>query len=85
MFHTCFESMHGIDPAHLIPPDKWWLVHAAGLQLSGTMHHVWWERCRLTPDDALAYLREVKKRFQGKSDVVYDTFLDIMKEFKSGG
>jgi hypothetical protein len=37
---------------------------------------------RLTTNDALTYLREVKNRFQDNKDV-YDTFLEIMKEFKA--
>jgi len=37
---------------------------------------------RLTTHDALSYLREVKQRFAGDKRV-YDTFLNIMKEFKA--
>lgn len=37
---------------------------------------------RLTTNDALTYLREVKTRFQNDKQV-YDTFLEIMKEFKA--
>ena len=37
---------------------------------------------RLTTHDALSYLREVKARFAGDRRV-YDTFLEIMKEFKA--
>ncbi len=37
---------------------------------------------KLTTNDALTYLREVKNRFAEKKDV-YDTFLEIMKEFKA--
>jgi len=37
---------------------------------------------RLTTNDALTYLRDVKNKFADKKDV-YDTFLEIMKEFKS--
>ncbi len=37
---------------------------------------------RLTTNDALSYLREVKNRFADKKEV-YDTFLEIMKEFKA--
>lgn len=37
---------------------------------------------RLTTNDALTYLREVKNRFADKKEV-YDTFLEIMKEFKA--
>lgn len=37
---------------------------------------------RLTTNDALTYLREVKVRFQNDKQV-YDTFLEIMKEFKA--
>ncbi|KXZ56798.1 hypothetical protein GPECTOR_1g719 [Gonium pectorale] len=36
---------------------------------------------KLTTLDALSYLREVKNRFADRKEV-YDTFLDIMKEFK---
>lgn len=39
-------------------------------------------RPALTTDDALLYLRQVKQRFQHRKEV-YDTFLDIMKDFKS--
>jgi hypothetical protein len=42
---------------------------------------------RLTTNDALSYLRDVKNRFVDQKEV-YETFLDIMKEFKaarSGG
>ncbi|KAI8469341.1 MAG: hypothetical protein J3K34DRAFT_522233 [Monoraphidium minutum] len=37
---------------------------------------------RLTTNDALTYLRDVKNKFADKKDV-YDTFLEIMKEFKA--
>ncbi|KAG2499920.1 hypothetical protein HYH03_002207 [Edaphochlamys debaryana] len=37
---------------------------------------------KLTTNDALSYLREVKNRFADNKDV-YDTFLEIMKEFKA--
>lgn len=37
---------------------------------------------RLTTHDALSYLREVKQRFANDKRV-YDTFLNIMKEFKA--
>lgn len=37
---------------------------------------------RLTTVDALTYLREVKTRFHDQKDI-YDTFLEIMKEFKA--
>mmetsp|Transcript_2091 Transcript_2091/g.7479 ORF Transcript_2091/g.7479 Transcript_2091/m.7479 type:complete len:1018 (-) Transcript_2091:188-3241(-) len=37
---------------------------------------------RLTPDDALAYLREVKERFWDNRQV-YECFLDLMKDFKA--
>ena len=36
----------------------------------------------LTTNDALSYLREVKERF-ANNKAVYDTFLEIMKEFKA--
>lgn len=36
---------------------------------------------RLTTNDALGYLREVKNRFSDRKEV-YDTFLEIMKDFK---
>lgn len=39
-------------------------------------------RSTLTTNDALVYLREVKQRFQGRKDV-YDSFLDVMKDFKA--
>ncbi|KAK9865821.1 hypothetical protein WJX84_003538 [Apatococcus fuscideae] len=37
---------------------------------------------RLTTSDALSYLRNVKVKFQDRKDI-YDTFLEIMKEFKA--
>ncbi len=37
---------------------------------------------RLTTNDALSYLRDVKNRFADNKEV-YDTFLEIMKEFKA--
>jgi histone deacetylase complex regulatory component SIN3 len=37
---------------------------------------------RLTTNDALSYLREVKTRFANQKDV-YEKFLEIMKEFKA--
>ena len=37
---------------------------------------------RLTTNDALTYLREVKTRFANNKEL-YDTFLEIMKEFKA--
>ncbi|KAI8473859.1 MAG: hypothetical protein J3K34DRAFT_391529 [Monoraphidium minutum] len=37
---------------------------------------------RLTTNDALTYLRDVKNKFADRKDV-YDTFLEIMKQFKS--
>ena len=37
---------------------------------------------RLTEDDALYYLREVKERFWDNREV-YESFLDLMKDFKS--
>ncbi|KAK9837425.1 hypothetical protein WJX81_001540 [Elliptochloris bilobata] len=37
---------------------------------------------RLTTNDALSYLRDVKVRFQDNKET-YDTFLEIMKEFKA--
>ncbi|KIY93141.1 paired amphipathic helix protein Sin3a [Monoraphidium neglectum] len=37
---------------------------------------------RLTTSDALTYLRDVKNKFADRKDV-YDTFLEIMKEFKA--
>jgi paired amphipathic helix protein Sin3a len=37
---------------------------------------------RLTTNDALAYLREVKERFKDNKSV-YDNFLEIMKQFKA--
>ncbi len=37
---------------------------------------------RLTTNDALSYLREVKTRFANEKHI-YDEFLEIMKEFKA--
>ena len=37
---------------------------------------------RLTTNDALTYLREVKERFKDNK-AVYDQFLEIMKQFKA--
>ncbi|KAK9807961.1 hypothetical protein WJX73_008054 [Symbiochloris irregularis] len=37
---------------------------------------------RLTTHDALSYLRDVKEKFADNKDI-YDTFLEIMKEFKA--
>ena len=37
---------------------------------------------RLTTSDALSYLRNVKVKFADRKDI-YDTFLEIMKEFKA--
>jgi paired amphipathic helix protein Sin3a len=37
---------------------------------------------RLSTQDALTYLRDVKNRFHTNREV-YDTFLEIMKEFKA--
>ena len=37
---------------------------------------------RLTTHDALSYLRDVKEKFSDNKDI-YDTFLEIMKEFKA--
>jgi hypothetical protein len=37
---------------------------------------------KLTTNDALAYLREVKERFRDQKSV-YDQFLEIMKQFKA--
>lgn len=37
---------------------------------------------RLTTSDALSYLREVKTRFS-REKRIYDTFLEIMKDFKA--
>ena len=39
-------------------------------------------REKLTTSDALGYLREVKNRFANNKKV-YDSFLDIMKQFKA--
>ncbi|MEW5314306.1 MAG: hypothetical protein WDW38_005814 [Sanguina aurantia] len=39
-------------------------------------------QAKLTTHDALSYLREVKNRFADNKEV-YDTFLEIMKEFKA--
>lgn len=40
------------------------------------------QQSRLTTSDALSYLRDVKNRFSDNK-AVYDTFLEIMKEFKA--
>ena len=37
---------------------------------------------KLTTNDALSYLREVKTRFANDKHI-YDEFLEIMKEFKA--
>ena len=37
---------------------------------------------RLTTNDALSYLRDVKQKFSDNKEV-YDTFLEIMKKFKA--
>ena len=37
---------------------------------------------RLTTHDALSYLRDVKEKFSDNKNI-YDTFLEIMKEFKA--
>lgn len=37
---------------------------------------------KLTTNDALTYLRDVKEKFKDNR-IVYDKFLDIMKDFKS--
>eukprot|EP00884_Botryococcus_braunii_P021579 jgi/Botrbrau1/8104/Bobra.0230s0027.1 len=37
---------------------------------------------KLTTNDALSYLRDVKNKFQDNKEI-YDTFLEIMKEFKA--
>lgn len=37
---------------------------------------------KLTTNDALTYLRDVKNKFQDNKEI-YDTFLEIMKEFKA--
>jgi hypothetical protein len=37
---------------------------------------------KLTTNDALGYLRDVKNKFQENKET-YDTFLEIMKEFKA--
>jgi paired amphipathic helix protein Sin3a len=37
---------------------------------------------KLTRNDALSYLRDVKNKFQDNKEI-YDTFLEIMKEFKA--
>lgn len=39
-------------------------------------------RNSLTTNDALSYLRDVKDKFQDKKET-YDTFLEIMKNFKA--
>lgn len=37
---------------------------------------------KLTTNDALSYLREVKEMFQDQRDK-YDRFLEVMKDFKA--
>lgn len=37
---------------------------------------------KLTTDDALQYLKEVKEMFQDQRDK-YDHFLEVMKDFKA--
>ncbi len=37
---------------------------------------------KLTTNDALSYLRDVKVKFQDNKEI-YDEFLEIMKEFKA--
>lgn len=37
---------------------------------------------KLTTNDALAYLKEVKEMFQDKREK-YDEFLEVMKDFKA--
>mmetsp|Transcript_9458 Transcript_9458/g.27270 ORF Transcript_9458/g.27270 Transcript_9458/m.27270 type:complete len:103 (+) Transcript_9458:185-493(+) len=37
-----------------------------------------------TANDALVYVRTVKLRFSGDQSHVYEAFLDIMRDFKSG-
>lgn len=37
---------------------------------------------KLTTNDALSYLRDVKIKFQDNKEI-YDEFLEIMKEFKA--
>ncbi|CAN1322237.1 Paired amphipathic helix protein Sin3-like 2, partial [Linum perenne] len=47
----------------------------AAVASSGTTH-------KLTTSDALAYLKEVKDKFQDQKEK-YDTFLEVMKDFKA--
>ena len=37
-----------------------------------------------TANDALVYVRTVKLRFGGDQGHVYEAFLDVMRDFKSG-
>ena len=37
-----------------------------------------------TANDALVYVRKVKLRFGGDQGHVYEAFLDVMRDFKSG-
>ena len=37
-----------------------------------------------TANDALVYVRTVKLRFNGDQGHVYEAFLDVMRDFKSG-
>jgi len=52
------------------------------MQRAPPIPHGMGQQHRLTTNDALTYLREVKNRFADNKEV-YDTFLEIMKEFKA--
>ena len=53
------------------------------MQLTGPGVHSTWDRYRqLKVEDALAYLDQVKMKFEDKPEI-YNQFLDIMKEFKA--
>lgn len=55
---------------------------ARSVQRGPPLPHALGQQHRLTTNDALTYLREVKNRFADNKEV-YDTFLEIMKEFKA--
>ena len=54
-----------------------WVHSGVGARLVGAQ-----ATSKLTTNDALSYLREVKTRFAEQKHI-YDTFLEIMKDFKA--
>eukprot|EP00775_Hariotina_reticulata_P006274 gene6274-6513_t len=64
------------------PPPPNMMKRQAGMQRAPPIPHGMGQQHRLTTNDALTYLREVKNRFADNKEV-YDTFLEIMKEFKA--